>query len=120
MRAALMESGYTVRVFAEGVHPACASIADRIDLAPRELWQSSDDMLIYHHSTGWPLGEEILFNTRNRIVLRYHNITPVRFFAPYSLPHPHVADLGIHVTKRIAKLPNMLIAGDSTYNCEEL
>lgn len=120
MRLALMESGHTVRVFAEGIHPACASIADPIDLAPEELGRSSDAILIYHHSTGWPRGEEILFNTRNRIVLKYHNITPARFFAPYSLPHVEACEFGIESTKRIATLPNMLIAGDSTYNCEEL
>jgi glycosyltransferase involved in cell wall biosynthesis len=120
MRAALMESGHTVRVFAEGVHPACASIADPIALAPKKLWQSSDDILIYHHATGWPPGEEILFNTRNRIVLRYHNITPARYFAPYSLPHTEACELGIESTKRIVKLPKMLIVGDSTYNCEDL
>jgi glycosyltransferase involved in cell wall biosynthesis len=120
MRLALMESGHTVRVFAEGIHPACASIADPITLAPKTLWQSSDDILIYHHSTGWPQGEEVLFNTRNKIVLRYHNITPVRFFAPYSLPHTQAVEFGIESTRRIAKLPNMLIMGDSSYNCEDL
>ena len=120
MRLALMESGYAVSVFAEGIHPACASIADSIDLAPKDLWQSSEDILIYHHSTGWPRGEEILFNTKNRIVLKYHNITPARFFAPYSLPHVEACEFGIESTRRIATLPNMLIAGDSTYNCEDL
>jgi glycosyltransferase involved in cell wall biosynthesis len=120
MRLALLESGHTVRILAEGIHPACASIADPIALAPQELSQSPDDILIYHHSTGWPPGEEILFNTRNRIVLRYHNITPPRFFAPYSLPHTQATELGIESTKRIARLPDMLIVGDSTYNCEEL
>lgn len=120
MRLALMESGHTVRVFAEGIHPACASIAEPIDQAPEKLWQSSEDILIYHHSTGWPQGEEILFNTQNRTVLRYHNITPVRFFAPYSLPHTEAAEHGVASTKRVAKLPNMLILGDSTYNCEDL
>src|SRR6266567_4079673 len=120
MRLALMETGYSVRVFAEGIHPACASIGYPINLAPKKLWQSSDDILIYHHSTGWPRGDEILFNTQNKIVLRYHNITPARFFAPYSLPHTQACEFGIESTKRIAKLPRILIVGDSSYNCEEL
>ena len=120
MRVALMESGHTVRVFAEAIHPACASIAKPVNLAPMELWQSSDDILIYHHSTGWGRGEEILLNTQNRIILRYHNITPVHFFAPYSLPHVRACEFGIESTKRIATLPKMLILGDSTYNCEDL
>jgi glycosyltransferase involved in cell wall biosynthesis len=120
MRRALMESGYTVRVFAEGIHPACSAIAESIHGAPRELWQSPENILIYHHSTWWATGEELLFETRNQIVLRYHNITPERFFAPYSVPHTEACHLGIESTRRIAKLPQMLIMGDSTYNCEDL
>lgn len=120
MRLALMASGYTVRVFAEGIDPACAAIAESIHTAPKELWRSPEDILIYHHSTGWPPGEQVLFNTRNRIVLRYHNITPPSFFARYSLPHKEAGELGIASTRRIAKIPGMLILGASTYNCQDL
>src|SRR5260370_4063043 len=100
MRSALIESGYTVRVFAEGIHPACASIVDPVNLAPRKLWQSPDDILIYHHSTGWPRGEEILFNTQNRSILRYHNATPFRSFPPYPSPLPHANEFGSKPTKK--------------------
>jgi glycosyltransferase involved in cell wall biosynthesis len=115
-----MDSGHTVRVFAGDIHPACLSFADPVNLAPKELWRSSDNILVYHHSTGWPQGEEILFSTQNKLVLRYHNITPARFFSPYSLPHTQSIEHGIESTRRIAKLPNMLFVGDSTYNCEDL
>jgi glycosyltransferase involved in cell wall biosynthesis len=120
MRIALMESGHVVRVFAEAIDPACASIADPIDTAPQELWKSSDDILIYHHSIGWPRGEKILFNTDNKVILRYHNITPAHFFAPYSLPFTESCETGIESTKRIVKLPNLLFVGDSSYNCQDL
>jgi glycosyltransferase involved in cell wall biosynthesis len=120
MRMALMESGHVVRVFAEGIDPACASIADPIDGAPRQLWKSSDDILIYHHSIGWPRGEEILFNTGNKVILRYHNITPAHFFAPFSLPFAEACESGIESAKRIAKLPNLLFVGASPYNCQDL
>ena len=69
---------------------------------------------------GGRLGKKILFNTKNKIVLRYHNITPARFFAPYSPPHMEACELGIESTGRIVKIPKMLIVGDSTYNCEDL
>lgn len=120
MRLALIERGHTVRIFAEGIHPACTAIAEPIQAASASLWQSSQNVLIYHHSTLWAAGEEILFNTRNRIVLRYHNITPPRFFAPYSSPHKQACELGIASTSKIAKIPGMLILGDSTYNCEDM
>jgi glycosyltransferase involved in cell wall biosynthesis len=120
MRIALMESGHVVRIFAEAVHPDCASIADPIDTAPRELWKSPENILIYHHSIGWPRGEELLFNTGNRIILRYHNITPPHFFAPFSLPFTEACAMGVESTKRIVKLPNLLFVGDSIYNCQDL
>jgi glycosyltransferase involved in cell wall biosynthesis len=120
MRSALTESGYTVRIFAEGIHPACASIAEPISLAPKALWRSSEDILIYHHCTWWAAGEEILYNTQNRIVFRYHNITPAPFFAPYSPAYTQGCEFGAEATKRLATLPNMLIVGASTYNCRDL
>ena len=120
MRIALMEAGHFVRIFAEAIDPACGSLADPIDRAPRELWSSSDDILIYHHSIGWPRGEELLFSTENRVILRYHNITPAHFFAPFSLPFTEACEIGIESTKRIVKLPNLLFVGDSNYNCQDL
>jgi len=120
MRIALMESGHVVRVFSEAIDPACASIADPIDRVPRDLWKSSDTILIYHHSIGWPRGEEILFNTDNKVILRYHNITPAHFFAPFSLPFTEACETGIESTKRIVKLPNLLFVGASSYNCQDL
>jgi glycosyltransferase involved in cell wall biosynthesis len=120
MRDAFLGRGYPVRIFAEGIHPRCAGIAEPISKAPASLWQSSEDILIYHHSTGWRLGEEILFKTRNRIILRYHNITPPEFFAPYSTPHQQACAAGLEATRRIARLPHMLVLGDSIFNCEDL
>ena len=119
MRAALIESGYTVMVFAEGIDPAHAHLAKPLFSAPDKFWQNSEDILIYHHSICWPAGEHILFKARNRIIVRYHNITPARFFAPYSPPHEHACEAGAESTKRIARLPDVLILGDSTYNCED-
>ena len=119
MRATLSESGYSVEVFAEGIDPAYADVAKPLSSAPDEIWQSLEDILIYHHSMGWPAGEQILFRARNRIILRYHNITPARFFAPYSPPLVQACEAGVDSTKRIAQIPNALILGDSTFNCED-
>lgn len=119
MQELLRESGYSVDVFAEGIHRACADLVKPLSSAPREYWNSPGDLLIYHHSMGWPLGEEVLFRTRNKIILRYHNVTPPRFFAPYSVPHAQACQAGIESTRRIAAIPGMTILGDSTFNCED-
>jgi len=119
MRIALRKGGYAVRIFANEVHPAYASIAESLDAASKSSFTSPENVLIYHHSMGWSRGEELLSTTRNRIILRYHNITPAHFFAPYSLAHVHACESGAEATRRIAKIPNMLVVGDSTYNCKD-
>jgi glycosyltransferase involved in cell wall biosynthesis len=117
MRAAL-ESEYSVNVFAESIHPTLSTLARPLGSVPDKTWQSPDDIFIYHHSMGWPMGERILFETRNKITIRYHNITPHQFFTPYSLSHERACRAGADSTKRIADIPNTLILGDSTFNCE--
>lgn len=119
MRAALVEQGFAVQVFAQGVHPACAAIAEPLARASASIWDSPDAVLIYHHSAGWPQGEAILFRTRNRVVIRYHNVTPPRFFAPYSEAHRVACQAGVESTRRIATLPHTLVVGDSHFNCAD-
>jgi glycosyltransferase involved in cell wall biosynthesis len=120
MREVLSRSGYPVDVWAESIHPDRKNVARPLSTAPAEFWRSPEDILIYHHSMGWPPGENILFETRNKIILKYHNITPPRFFAPYSPPHMHACEAGVQSTKRIARLRGMTILGDSTFNCADL
>ena len=119
MREALLRRGYPVRIFAEGIHPRFAGIAESISKAPADLWQSPADIVIYHHSMGWGLGEAILFRAKNQIVVRYHNITPPQFFARYSVQHQHVCTAGLEATRRIARR-NMIVLGDSTFNCDDM
>ena len=119
MRAALLKSGYRVHIFAEEIHPAWASVAESLDVVPSRILNAPEDVLIYHHSMGWSRGEELLFSTRNKIIVRYHNITPAHFFTPYSQPHTDGCKAGMEATKRIAKIPKMLIVGDSAYNCRD-
>jgi hypothetical protein len=87
MADVLRESGETVHVFAEGVDDACRTVANSIHDAPRELFTSPKNLLIYHHSIGWPIGEDILGSKDGQIIIRFHNITPARFFARYSEAH---------------------------------
>ena len=120
MRYTFLQHGYPVRIFAQGIHPQCAGIAQPLSQAPPDFWQSSEDILIYHHSMGWAAGEEILFTTNNRIVLRYHNVTPPQFFARYSIHYQQACAAGLEATKRMAGLRNIMVLGDSTFNCDDL
>jgi glycosyltransferase involved in cell wall biosynthesis len=120
MREALLEHGYAVRIFAEGIHPRYAAIAEPLSNAPDHLWQSPEDLLIYHHSTAWGAGETILFKTKNRILIRYHNVTPPHFFSRYSIQYHRACAAGLEATRRIARLRNIDILGASSFNCNDL
>jgi prepilin-type processing-associated H-X9-DG protein len=119
MAQVLSEAGYDVRVFA-GRHQGLAGGVELLDDAPRKCWSSSDAVLIYHHSMGWPEGEAVLLSTRNRRIVRYHNITPPRFFACFSESHWEACTAGVAATARIAGIRDALFLSDSSFNCEEL
>jgi glycosyltransferase involved in cell wall biosynthesis len=78
MAAALTRRGHDVRLFATagtGAEPLDA--IDEVIADPRAV-------LIYHFAFGWPPGVEVLRRARCRRVVRYHNVTPPEFFAPWS------------------------------------
>ena len=120
MRTALRDSGYQVDVFAEEIDPAFARLARPLEEAPRTCWESPEDILIYHHSCGWPQGEEILFGAPNQVVFRTHNVTPPHFFASYSPGHVQACEAGLECARRAARRRDFVILGGSATNCEDL
>jgi len=119
MSRLLRSAGYDARILAETVHHDYTQIAETIHLKS-EYWKSANDILIYHHSIGWPLGESLLARTRNKIVLRYHNITPARFYEPYARNYYDACVQGELSTRRLARIRPAMFWGDSRFNAEEL
>jgi glycosyltransferase involved in cell wall biosynthesis len=78
------------------------------------------DLVIYHFSTGWPLAIEMLKRCRGYRVVKYHNITPAHFFAPYSEEYHGGCKKGRLELAKVARLGCELYLGDSTYNLNEL
>ena len=115
----LRSAGHDARILAEAVHQDYKGIAETIHLKS-EYWNSANDILIYHHSIGWPLGESILARTRNKIVLRYHNITPARFYERYARHYYDACVQGELSTRRVARIRPATFWGDSRFNAEEL
>src|SRR2546427_4212586 len=72
---------YPTSIFAQHIHPEYASITNQIKGYDRHRW---GDILVYHHAIHWPLGEQILSHTRNRTVIKYHNVTPPQFYVNYA------------------------------------
>ena len=50
-----------------------------------EYAQDENNVIIYHHSVFWEEGFEKVKAAKARVVFRYHNITPEKFFEPYSI-----------------------------------
>jgi glycosyltransferase involved in cell wall biosynthesis len=42
------------------------------------------NLLIYHHAGHWGRGQRLLEAAACRVFVKYHNITPPRFFSPYT------------------------------------
>lgn len=76
-----------------------------------------ENLLIYHHSVFWEKGESLLARAKAKIIIRYHNITPPEFFAPYNTFHEAQCRRGREQTKRLAEnVPQAFWLCDSAYN----
>lgn len=79
----LRRAGFASDIFAEHAH-------SRMARQCRRLWEyesvsGPDTVCLYHFSIG-SAASRYIFHAPDRLVIRYHNITPARFFAPF-LPH---------------------------------
>ncbi len=81
----------------------------------------SENVLIYHHSIFWELGEEILHRSKCKILFKYHNITPGSFFVNYSEESVIQCEMGRHQTIRLVnKFKKSMWLCDSSYNAQDI
>ncbi len=78
------------------------------------------DVLLYHHSVGWDLGLALFGRSRNRKVLRYHSITPARFFRLYNARYSKDCLDGEIQTRKLLHLQPECLLADSPFNTQEL
>lgn len=97
----LTQSGNDCYVYADNCFNQNVRYIDRREL--KCLISEPDNFLIYHHSVYWKEGEKILDAAKCRFAIRYHNITPKKFFRPYSQFHYLQCSLGSEQTKRFQK-----------------
>ncbi len=83
-------------------------------------WRSRDDILIYHHAINWEQGEELLERTRTKTAIRYHNVTPPRYFAGYVDYYRECCERGVAITSQVAQRPDTYYWGTSQFNAREL
>ncbi|MBX5494492.1 MAG: glycosyltransferase [Bryobacteraceae bacterium] len=119
MHRIFRDAGYDVRILAEHIHPKLQAITELVRLDADEYWSSPNDILIYHHAIDWELGEKILLRSRNKLVIKYHNVTPAHFYARYAEHYYKACKEGRKATERLARLGHAILWGDSSYNNQE-
>ncbi len=78
------------------------------------------NIVIYHHSIYWELGEKILHEVNCKVIIRYHNITPPHFFKGYSKRYFETTNAGRLQTKRLSNESRFFWLSDSNYNNSEV
>lgn len=110
MAAALDRRGHDVRMFATSGRDAESPEAlDEVIADPQAL-------LIYHFAFGWPPGVDALRRARCRRIVRYHNVTPPEFFAPWSDEYERSCRAGRDEIATIAALGCESYLCDSPFN----
>ncbi|MET0230387.1 MAG: glycosyltransferase [Rhodanobacteraceae bacterium] len=117
MATALEKLGHTVRVFAQTTIGKVGRTAKPAALA--EFCTSPEDLAIYHFSFGWPHALPLLESLKCRCIVRYHNITPARFFEGCSAEYVAACESGRAEIAPLAKLGCELYLGASAFNNED-
>ena len=116
IRNIISEMGMETGIFAENIDTRLpAGTAKRIDEMPP---LHSEDVLIYHASTGTQLNFD-LPKFGGKKVMIYHNITPPEFYEGYSPAAVSLTQFGYEGIRFLAKHITYCIA-DSDYNRQDL
>jgi glycosyltransferase involved in cell wall biosynthesis len=111
--------GYPATLYARRAHPAL-----RRQVRPlREYLAHLDqvgDVLVYHHSVGWPTGIEVYQRSRNRKIVKYHNVTPAIFYRDYNRRFVKACVYGRRETRRLVRAGADVWLADSDFNGQEL
>lgn len=119
LRAFLVETGETVLLFAEFCHDSLRNLTVKYSDFVLDL-KREENTLIYHHSVYWEIGEDLVRLAKCRVFMKYHNITPSKFFS-YDPLRSSITAQGREQTRRfIQNSKFQLYISDSRFNSEEL
>src|SRR2546423_7582024 len=88
----LTRRGHDVRLFSETHSLPHARIHDVAKLG--SFLKTSDDILLYHYARGWNRGLELLQKLPCRRVIKYHNVTPAKYFAGFNKTDQELCEAG--------------------------
>jgi glycosyltransferase involved in cell wall biosynthesis len=118
MAQLLRERGIDTRVccnVAVGIAESTYPLDTALDFAG-----APGDLLIYHFSVGWPAALDVLKRARGFRVVRYHNITPPKFFAGIAQDYEVACASGRAEIAPVARLGCELYLCASAYNAEDM
>jgi glycosyltransferase involved in cell wall biosynthesis len=119
MLRVLAPRGHTVELFSSHWMkntPLTRDVAELSDF----LGDDPHAVVIYHHATGWTVGLDLLRRLTCRRVVKYHNVTPARFFAGLSADMIRLCRLGREQLRDLANMKCDLYLSDSPHNQGEL
>lgn len=111
----LSDAGYQTELYADGVDKRLPSDTAK---PVQKLKTSKDDIIIYHLATGTPLNYE-MGRQNCRLFIRYHNITPSKFFKGYSTKLAALDEEGYAGARFLADKADHILAV-SEYNLSDL
>lgn len=115
----LSERGHEVELFCG--HRGGPDIRGPNDVPLRDfLADDPSAVLILHHAIGWPAGVSLLTEVNCRRVVRYHNVTPARFYDPLCPAYAELCRLGRRQLHQLIRANCDLYLCDSPFNRDDL
>jgi glycosyltransferase involved in cell wall biosynthesis len=111
--------GMAVHAYARLRHPSVRKKVRPLRAYEQHL-DDPEDILIYHHSVGWPLGFPYYSRSRNRKIVKYHNVTPPGFYRAYNRIIYKACLGGLRETRQLIRSRPELFLADSEFNAQEL
>lgn len=118
MHAALNRQGHDARIFCETHSLRHSAIFDLAGI--RKFLKEPTDILLYHHSRGWNPATELIGERKCRRVIRYHNITPARYFAGFNPYDEGLCEIGRKQLSNFAAASCDLYLSASSYSQQEV
>ena len=106
MQSILRARGVNVRIFAptreyDGECYSSKKLPDFI--------RNPEDVIIYHYTVYWDKAYEYLRDLPGRKIVKYHNVTPAHFFAPYHAGYADQPHLTRSLKRFIGQTPAQIL-----------
>ncbi|MBW4418867.1 MAG: glycosyltransferase family 4 protein [Myxacorys californica WJT36-NPBG1] len=115
---ALTKQGYNAQLFAETWSVSTVDVKHASEI--QNFLTNPSSILIYHFSVGWDSGLQLLQTLECQKIVKYHNVTPAKYFESISVDYVNACQAGREQLKLVASQSDVLYLSDSEYNAREL